>query len=123
MQRTILVGNTFPFALLRRRAEIRPVSIGDLGTTLAGATVVSFWGHENTRAAAEAVLGGVSLRPSTERPALSLSSDFFPMFGDRVFRSCYVLSPDCRPGYRAAVGEETSPSDIIGWHALRVDWR
>ena len=69
----VLVGNTFPFALLRRDADVRTLSLDDLRSALAGADIVSFWGHENTRAAAEAVLGGVSLRPATDRPALTLS--------------------------------------------------
>ena len=122
MQRTVLVGNTFPFALLRRDANVRALSLDDLRAALAGAEIVSFWGHENTRAAAESVLGGVSLRPATDRPALALSPDGLPSLDGRVFRTCYVLAPDYRPGYRPAIGAEPGPSDILGWHALRVDW-
>ena len=118
----ILLGNSFPFALLRRDADVRMLSLGDLRSALAGAEVVSFWGHENTRAAAESVLGGVSLRPATERPALELSPDGLPSLGGRTFRTCFVLAPDYRPGYRPAIGEEPTPSDILGWHALRIDW-
>lgn len=122
MQRTILIGNTFPFALLRRDANVHALSLEDLRSALAGAHVTSFWGHENTRAAAEAVLGGVSLRPATERPALALTSDGLPSLDGRAFRSCYVLAPDYRPGFRPTVGAEPGPSDILGWHALRIDW-
>lgn len=122
MQRTVLVGNTFPFALLRRDANVRSLSLDALRAALAGAEIVSFWGHENTRAAAEAVLGGLSLRPAVERPALTLSPDGLPSLGGCVFRSCFVLAPDYRPGYRPAVGEEPGSSDILGWHALRIDW-
>ena len=122
MQRTGLVGNTFPFALLRRDANVRTLSLDDLRAALAGAEIVSFWGHENTRAAAESVLGGVSLRPETERPALALTPDGLPSLDGREFRSCFVLAPDYRPGYRPAIGTEPTPSDILGWHALRVDW-
>ena len=122
MQRDILIGNTFPFALLRRDANVRTLSLDALRRVLAGARVTSFWGHENSRAAAEAVLGGVSLRPTTERPALTLSPDDLPSLDGRAFRSCYVLAPDYRPGYRPAIGAEPGPSDILGWHALRVDW-
>jgi len=122
MQRTVLLGNTFPFALLRRDANVRTLSLDDLRSALAGAEVFSFWGHENSRAAAEAVLGGVSLRPTTERPALTLSPDDLPSLDGRAFRSCYVLAPDYRSGYRPAIGAEPGPSDILGWHALRVDW-
>ena len=122
MQRDILIGNTFPFALLRRDANVRTLSLDDLRSALAGAEVFSFWGHENSRAAAEAVLGGVSLRPTTERPALTLSPDDLPSLDGRAFRSCYVLAPDYRPGFRPAIGAEPGPSDILGWHVLRIDW-
>lgn len=122
MQRTVLLGNTFPFALLRRDANVRTLSLDDLRSALAGAEVFSFWGHENSRAAAEELLGGISLRPSSERPALTLSPDDLPSLDGRAFRSCYVLAPDYRSGYRPAIGAEPGPSDILGWHALRVDW-
>ena len=122
MKQAILIGNTFPFALLRRDANIRTLSIDALRSALADSGIASFWGHENTRAAAEALLGGVSLRPATERPALTLSPDGLPMLDGRVFRTCFVLAPDYRPGYRPAIGEEPAPSDILGWHALRIDW-
>lgn len=118
----ILIGNSFPFALVRRGANIKTLSIDDLRAALAGAAVVSFWGHENTRAAAEAILGGLSLRPATERPALTLSPDNFPTLDGRVFRSCYILAPDYPPGHRPAIGEEPNTSDIQGWNALRIDW-
>lgn len=119
---SVLVSNSFPFALLRRNANIRTLTLDDLRAELSGAKAVSFWGHENTRAAAEAILGGVSLRPESERPAISLSPDGLPTLGGRTFRSCFILAPDYRPGYRPAIGEELSPSDILGWHALRIDW-
>lgn len=122
MQRDILIGNTFPFALMRRNANIRTMTLGSLRDVLSSARIVSFWGHESTRAAAEALLGDVSLRPETDRPALTLSPGGLPSLGGRIFRSCFVLAPDYRPGYRPAIGAETSASDIIGWHALRVDW-
>ncbi len=118
----ILLGNTFPFALLRRDANVRTMTIDELRAALADAEVVSFWGHENTRAAAETLLGGISLRPATERPALTLLPDGLPSLNGRVFRICYVLAPDYRPGYRPAITEEPQPSDILGWHALRIDW-
>ncbi len=121
MKNGILIGNTFPFALLRRDANIRTLSIDALRVALSGSEIFSFWGHENTRAAAESLLG-VPLRPTTERPALALSPDALPMLDGRVFRTCFVFAPDYRPGYRPAIGEETSPSDILGWHALRIDW-
>ncbi len=122
MKHEILIGNTFPFALLRRDANVRTLSIDALRSALAEADVTSFWGHENTRAAAETILGGVSLHPASERPALTLSSDGLPSLDGRVFKTCFVLAPDYRSGYRPAIGTEPTPSDILGWHALRIDW-
>ena len=121
MKNGILIGNTFPFALLRRDANVRTLSIDALRSALADSDVTSFWGHENTRAAAETIVG-VPLSPATERPALTLSSDGLPSLDGRVFKTCFVLAPDYRPGYRPAIGEEPTPSDILGWHALRIDW-
>ena len=122
MNDPVLIGNSFPFALLRRDANVRTFFLDDIRTTLGGAEVVSFWGHENTRTVAESVLGGVSLRPATERPALTLSPDNLPTLGGHTFRSCFVLAPDYRSGFRPAIGAESAPSDIHGWHALRIDW-
>ena len=121
MKKGILIGNTFPFALLRRDADVRTLSIDALRSALADSDVISFWGHENTRAAAETIVG-VPLSPATERPALTLSSDGLPMLDGRTFHTCFVLAPDYRPGYRPAIGTEPTLSDIFGWHALRIDW-
>ena len=59
------------------RVEIREIPLEELRTLLADAEVASFWGHENTRAAAEAILG-VSLAPRTARPALTLDAEGYP---------------------------------------------
>lgn len=85
-------------------------------------TVVSYWGHENTRHIAEGMLG-VSLKPSTPRPALSLSADGRPMLADEVFSVCWVLSPDYKEGMRPKIGEEVSPDGIAGWQVVKISWQ
>lgn len=97
-------------------------SVATLRDALAGAEVVSFWGHENTRAAAESVLG-VTLRPRSERPAVTLSPEKRPMLYGEEFGVCWLLSPDYPEGFRPAIGVEVSPDQIAGWHVLKLTWQ
>ncbi len=122
-RRKILIGNAFPFSLVRCGrliVESKPLAV--LKEALVGAETVSFWGHGNTRAAAEAVLG-VSLAPRTERPALTLSPGKRPVLDGEEFDVCWLLSPDCPEGFRPAVGEEVAPEQIAGWHVLKLTWQ
>ncbi|MBP5509340.1 MAG: hypothetical protein J6Z49_00305 [Kiritimatiellae bacterium] len=123
-EQRVLIGNVFPFSLVRcKRLIVESEAISTLRAVLAGgAGVASFWGHENTRAAAEAVLG-VSLAPRTERPALTLSPGKCPMLDGEVFDVCWLLSPDYPEGFRPAIGEEVSPDQIAGWHVLKLTWQ
>jgi hypothetical protein len=117
----LLVGNSFPLPLVRQAVSIRPWSVRQLRARLARHPVASYWGHANTRSAAESLLG-VSLAPATDRPALALSPDRLPCLDGETFISCYVLSPDYRPGFRPAIGSEVSAEDIRSWKLLRIDW-
>ena len=83
--------------------------------------VVSYWGHENTRAVAEGVLG-TSLRPAVARPALTVSSEGRPTLEGETFESCWVLSPDYVPGYRPAIGTEVGAESITGWSVVKLEW-
>ena len=119
----VLIGNSFPFSLVRcERMVVESVPLAALQTALANAEVVSFWGHENTRAAAERVLG-VSLTPRTERPAVTLSPAKRPMLHGEEFGTCWLLSPDYPEGFRPAIGAEVSPDQIAGWHVLKLTWQ
>lgn len=118
----VLIGNSFPMSLIRRDVNIRVVEPDALRKIAGGAKVVSYWGHENSRAVAEAFLG-VSLAPSSPRPAIMLTEDNLPSLDGIVFRSCYVCSPQYVPGFRPAIGEEVAPASIRGWQILRIDWR
>ena len=89
---------------------------------LASAEVASFWGHENTRTAAESVLG-VSLATNGVRPAVTLSPAQRPMLDGEEFSSCWLLSPDYPEGFRPAIGTEVGPEQIKGWHVLKLSWQ
>lgn len=117
----LLVGNSFPLPLVRRAVAIRPWPLRCLRERLASHPVASYWGHANTRPAAEALLG-VSLAPATERPALGLSADRLPTLDGTAYDACYVLSPNYRPGFRPAIGSEVPPEDILSWSLLRISW-
>ncbi len=114
----ILVGNTFPLSLVRRRAVIQPKGLPEFQAR-AAAGVVSFWGHPSTLSAASA-FAGLDLTPARERPALRLSADLLPVLDGEVFRECWMLSPDFTPGFRPALGEEVRPDQITGWQILRL---
>ena len=123
LEKKLLIGNAFPFSLVRCEwlaVESRPLEA--LQAALVNAEVVSFWGHENTRAAAEGVLG-VSLTPRTERPAVTLSPDKRPMLDGGVFNECWLLSPDYPEGFRPSIGQEVAPDQIAGWHVLKLTWQ
>ena len=122
-EKKLLIGNSFPFSLVRcDRLVVESVLLSALQSSLAGAEVSSFWGHENTRAAAERVLG-VSLAPRTERPAVTLSPNMHPMLYGDVFDTCWLLSPDYREGFRPAIGQEVGLDQIAGWHVLKLTWK
>lgn len=119
----ILIGNSFPFSLVRcPRLLVESVSLAELKSHFAGSEIVSFWGHANTRMAAESVLG-VSLLPKTERPAIVLTAEGLPMLDGEVFDTCWLLSPDYQQGFRPAIGQEVGPGMISGWHVLKLTWK
>lgn len=119
----VLIGNAFPFSLIRcKRLIVESETVSELRRALAGAAVFSFWGHANTRSAAEKVLG-VSLAPRTDRPAVTLSPDARPMLDGETFDTCWLLSPDYPEGFRPAIGEEVGLGQIKGWHVLKLTWQ
>lgn len=117
----ILIGNSFPLALIRRDVEIHVKTLGEAKDILKDTQHFSFWGHENTMEAAGLALG-CDLTPKTTRPALALDGEGFPMLDGVSFTSCLVCSPEYRAGYRPAIGEEVPSDAILGWSALLIDW-
>ncbi len=118
----ILIGNSFPLSLIRRYVTIRPGSLMDLRERImSGERVYSFWGHTNTLAHAEAITG-CALKPESDRPALTLSPDSFPVYAGNTFDECWVISPEYESGFRPRIGEEIDASRIQGWQVLRIQW-
>ena len=122
-EKKVLIGNSFPFSLIRcNRLIVEQKPISELKDALASAAVASFWGHENTRTAAESVLG-VSLATHGVRPAVTLSSAGRPVLAGEEFASCWLLSPDYPEGFRPPIGTEVGPEQIKGWHVLKLSWQ
>ena len=121
--RKVLIGNSFPFSLIRSdKVVVESKTLDSLRVEMKGATLFSFWGHANTRALAESQLG-VSLEPNSERPAITLSEKGLPMLAGETFDLCWLLSPDYPKGFRPAIGQEVGPEMISGWHVLKLTWK
>ena len=117
----ILIGNSFPFSLIRREVVVKPRSLDDLREALSNRPWLSFWGHANTAAAASELLGH-NIRPATERPALTLDETKLPNLDGTSCRECWILSPDYSPGYRPAPNQEVAADKILGWQVLEISW-
>ena len=114
-----LIGNSFPLSLIRRPVKIAPCSIAELQKKLAEAKIVSFWGHSNTLAAANDLLG-YDLTPKSDRPAVHLSAAFLPELEGTEFKECWILSPNYSSDFRPAIGEEVPPEKIASWQCLKI---
>ena len=118
---TLLIGNSFPLSLVRRKVVIEVLSRDALLEVMGGKKLASFWGHANTLKAVNAWLG-IDLTPKTERPALCLSEDKLPLLDGVEYKACFILSPDYRQGFRPAIGSEVDAADILGWQVLKISW-
>lgn len=116
-----ITGNTFPMNLIRRKVTIQPLSMEEYCRELASGKWASFWGHDNTLAAAKAQCG-FDLTPKEERPALTVDKEGFPVLYGTSYKKCYVLTPEYRAGFRPAMGEEVQMEDIYSWHVLEILW-
>ncbi len=119
---SILIGNSFPLSLIRRKVEIIPADLADLQKLVKQCRVVSFWGHANTMAAAGMVLGA-DLTPPEPRPVLTLNDELLPQLAGQTFTECYIVSPEYRQNFRPAIGEEVAVEKISGWQILKIIWR
>ena len=120
-QSPILLGSTFSMALIQREVHIVPSDIASLRSIIAQSGFASFWGHTNTLAAANELLG-TDINPATLRPAVSVSPEGYPMLDDQVFTECWILTPSYEPGFRPAIGQEVQPEQITGWNVLQMKW-
>lgn len=122
MKTKVLIGNSFPLSLIRKRkVVIQEVRLEELKQKLNEAEIFSFWGHRNTLRAAEQI-AKCSLEPRIERPALVLSEDYLPTLYGETFNECWILSPDYISGFRPAIGEEVTEDKIINWIVLKINW-
>lgn len=117
----ILVGNSFPLTLMRRKVTVEPLPLAALRAAAAGKGVASFWGHVDTVKTASAATG-IDLAPAVDRPALELSPEALPMFGGQIFRECWVVSPDYRRSFRPAENRPVDAEEIVGWQCLKITW-
>lgn len=118
----ILIGNSFPFSLIRRKVIIEPVPLENLREAISSAGgVASFWGHSNTLSVANKAVGH-SLEPASERPVLRLSPENLPVLEDQTHSVCWILSPDYTENFRPKVGEEVPADKIKSWQVLRIIW-
>lgn len=119
--RQVLIGNSFPLSLIRRRAVINPLPLEDLRKELSHVELHSFWGHSNTLQAASAI-AGKDLTPHQERPVIQLSSGGLPFLNEIEFRECLILSPKYIESFRPQIGEEVSADKIKSWQLLKITW-
>ena len=117
----ILISNSFPFSLIRRRVVVEPRTVAELLTAMHERPWVSAWGHANTAAVASTILCA-DIRPKVDRPVLALSEDKLPQLDGQIFTECWLLSPDYTPGFRPAIGEQVSADKIRDWQVLRLVW-
>ena len=116
-----LIGNSFPFSLIRRNVKIEISNLLTLSEQLFKSKIFSFWGHNNTINVANNILG-VDITPKTERPILSLDKDNIPLLNNISFTECWILSPDYVKDFRPKIGEEVSENKILGWQILKITW-
>ena len=121
LPKEIIIGNSFSFTLIKRPVSIRPASLPVLSAAAKDAVVYSFWGHDNTRAAAEAFCG-LPLTPSETRPVIHLDDNGYPFYAGHSFHEVWLLSPVYRNHFRPAVGEEVRLEDIESWNVLKLSW-
>ena len=112
----ILIGNSFPMSLIRRKVTIEPAELN-----ISGKTVASYWGHSNTIAVASDFVGS-DLTPKVDRPQISLNSENLPILNGAVFSECWIISPNYKNNFRPAIGEEVSAETIASWQTLKITW-
>ena len=117
-QAEILVGNSFPFPLIRGNVKIVTQELGDFPVS---AEIHSFWGHENTLRAASDFLK-VELTPKTDRPTLKLSENNRPMLDGKEFTECWIISPNYVENFRPEIGGEVAAEQIRDWTILKIIW-
>lgn len=118
----ILIGNTFPIAMVKRNVKIYPITLKSLRNEIVNSKkVYTYWGHENTRNIAQKILG-IEFPKDDFRKPLSLSAEGYPLWGNIEFKKCYILSPNYRDGFRPSINREVTLDEILSWKALEMEW-
>jgi hypothetical protein len=118
---TILIGNSFPVSLIRTKVVFEPQPLTALQAALAGKRICSYWGHPNTLAAANRVVGA-DLTPAHHRPSLKVTANGLPRMGQLQFDECWILAPACAIPNRPGIGEELDIDAIKEWRVLKLTW-
>ena len=119
--RPVLVGNSFPWSLLARAAQVRTLKPSQARDILKTSEAVhSFWGHKNTLAAASD-FAGVDLTPRSERPVVTLDQKKLPSLNGISFDSVLLLVPHYIESFRPSIGEEVGAEKIDSWQSLQIN--
>ena len=117
----ILISNSFPFTLIRRRVVVEPRTVAELLTAMHERPWVSAWGHANTVHLASTI-ACADLRPAVVNPTLTLSEDGLPEFNGQTFAECWLLSITPVEGLTREQQREIQPEQIKDWQILRLSW-
>ncbi|MBC8213788.1 MAG: hypothetical protein H8E71_04025 [Candidatus Marinimicrobia bacterium] len=101
---TFLIGNTFPFSLIRRNVEIEVSNLSELRRLGQNSECCSFWGHLNTLKIANDLLD-FDVSQLEERIAVKLNDDNYPILNGKVFTECWVLAPDYKKVFYPKIGK------------------
>lgn len=118
---SFITGNSFPLNLVRRRVTVQPVTMAYYLDQLESGDWESFWGHRNTLSAIRSICP-YDLTPKTDRPAITVDAEGYPVLYGKQYRKCLILGPDYEPGYRPALNCEVPPEKICGWQVLEINW-
>jgi hypothetical protein len=117
----VLLGNSFPMPLVYRPLHITPRKVEDLQRLLKSHPVRSFWGHGNTVTVASSLVG-TDLTPRSQRPALRVDTEGYPVLDGESFEEVWVLSPVLPAGYRSPEWEVVPSHVIKGWKVLQLSF-
>lgn len=120
-----LIGNSFPWSLVRREITAVPLTVAEFRQEIAEIQLVSFWGHPETLADVSGLCGR-DVTPQQKRLALSLSPEKLPELNGTAFRVCYLVSPDYRVSFRPSLNPDPEcpeTPEIDGWSILKINWQ
>lgn len=118
----MLIGNTYPTSLIRRKATFIPVTQEQAKQYLGfEREVESFWGHPNTIKAASEMLG-MDITPKEERPTITLSENYLPTLYGKEHKSVLIVSANIPNANRKPRNDPTEYEleEIESWSFIVV---